>query len=145
MTKRLDPLEPQRDEFIAEFEAIEDQIAHACAELGRLMHSYRLNVGQLADAQAHALASTKALRAVAAGITPGAAHPAKATRPQDCPSSLAQQLADQRTAVVQTLALVQHMPGVNRESVARSSQVTANILRRMEQEARDHQPAKARA
>jgi len=137
-------LEQERDEFVAEFEAIEDQLAHACAQLGRLMHSYRLDVGALADAQSHALASTKALRAVAAGITPGQARPVKATRPQDGPSSLADQLADHRVAIAQTLALVRHMPGVNRATVARSTQVTVNILLRMEQEARSHQPGKAR-
>lgn len=135
-------LEQERDEFVAEFEAIEDQLAHACAQLGRLMHSYRLDVGGLADAQSLALASTKALRAVAAGITPGQARPVKATRPQDSPSSLADQLADHRVAIVQTLALVERMPGS--PALGPLTETVATQLVVAEGIARNRQPGKAR-
>lgn len=131
-------------EFVAEFEAIEYQLAQACADLGRLMTSYRLNVAGLADAQAHALASTKALCTVAAGIHTGNPRQVKPTRPQDCPGTLGDQLADARANIAQVLALVQHMPGINPNDVGTRSALIAHHLHDMERLARVHQPSKAR-
>lgn len=130
-------------QFEAEFAAIEDQLAHACAELAKLMNSYRLNVGALADAQGHALSATAALRKVATGI-PGTAKPATTTRPQHHRASLADQLDDHRVAVTQTLALVQLLPGIDRTMIRHRSSAMASMLQDTAFTARRHQPTKER-
>lgn len=136
-------LADQRAQFAAEFTVIEDTIAHACAELGKLLNSYRLQVGTLADAQAHALAGVRGLRLAAEQIDP-TTKPVSNTRPQAWSGSLADQLAGHRAAVAQTLALVQHMPGIDGQDVGRRCEFVAGHLFTLERMARTHQPSKAR-
>lgn len=136
-------LATQRAQFAAEFEQIEDTISHACAELAKLLNSYRLQVGTMADAQAHALAGIRGLRKAAEQIDP-TARPVTNTRPQAWTGTLADQLASHRASVAQTLALVQHMPGVDSRRVAALAEMTADRLHAAEQIARAHQPSKAR-
>ena len=129
------------DTFTAEFDAIESTLIHACSELAKLMTSHWLNVGSLNDAQNHALASVAALRNVARGLDP---HARPRKRPQDCPLPLADQLSNHREALVQTLGLVQLMPGINRREVSHGTQSIAEAVSYFEAQARIHQPRKAR-
>ena len=136
-------LEEQRSQFDAEFVAIHDQIAHACADLGALLHSYRLDVSGLNDAQSHALASVRALRQVVDRI-PGQAKMASPTRPQAWAATLADQLDSHRVAVAQTLSLAALLPGIDHDQVGRAIGIIANELHVCARNARKHQPTKAR-
>ncbi len=136
-------LAQQRAQFVAEFAQIEDALAHACAELGKLLATYRLNPAGLMDAQAHALASARALRTVAEAI-PAAGKPVAATRPQAWTATLADQLTSHRVAVAQTLALVALMPAVDSGRLTSLCEDVAGQLATAERIARTHQPGKAR-
>ena len=141
MTTPKTTLAVHRAEFVAEFDAIEDNLVAAIAELAKLLNSYRLSPAAMIDAQAHALASVRALRKVAESIDPGAKAPSN-TRPQSWPASLAAQLAGHRIAITQTLRLVALMPGVNKDAMLSAQQHMATTLAKVEATARTHQPAR---
>jgi hypothetical protein len=134
---------PECDEWIGEVDAIGDQVTHLCSQLGKMLHTRRLDASGLLEAQTHALASLDALRTVAANSHPRAPQP-RATRPQGLPGSLAQQLGSLRVAVVQVVDLVEHMPGIDRHLIAQRRQLVTTLLGVIEAEARKHQPTKAR-
>lgn len=134
-------LAEHREQFLAEFDSIEDQLMHALAEMSKLMHTYRMNTAGLIDAQDHALASVRACRKVAASIDPAAKAPAS-TRPQQWPGTLAEQLETHRVAVAQTMALVECMPGTDRQEVNRITEGVCRHLQAAERIARTHQPAR---
>lgn len=143
MTKSEPDLSARRNEFVAEFDAIADQLGYTCAELGRLMSLYRFDMGDLADAQNAALSSLAMLRKAAAHL-PATGTPAKSTRPQAWTGTLAEQLDSHRAGVAQTLGLVQYMPGIDRTGIQRRTQAITQMIHDCAIEARLHQPSKAR-